>query len=144
MNGCKGCIAYRLHHGLVEPEICMDCGEKTLIWKQGEGGTFYLECNNCFSLVGVDLNTPCEMDHKLFDQKALLIIEPQEQLPQNTVILKLGKIFSLECCNRQVLMNVNQLSSFSGSLPHHNPVRISKLSRKFLILFPLVLQLLLL
>ncbi len=95
MNGCKGCIAYRLHQGVVEPEICMECGEKTLMWKQDEGGYFYLECSNCSSLVGVDLNTPCELDHRLFAQKSLLLIEPQEQLPQNTVILQLGKIFSL-------------------------------------------------
>lgn len=51
MSSCNECIAFRLHHSLVEPELCDGCGNKTLVWKQEDYGTFYLECSCCSMLV---------------------------------------------------------------------------------------------
>ena len=60
MRTCKDCLAYKIHHNLSEPDICPECHEKTLHWKQNEFGTFSLACSNCSETIAVDLNTPCE------------------------------------------------------------------------------------
>ena len=115
MNGCEECIAYRLHHNMVEPEICDSCGKKTLIWKQCDYGTFYLECV-CGCIVAVDLHTQCEMDRELFEQKPLLIVEPQEGLPGNEAILKLSKIFQIN----SIGMREKLKEGFSVEIEHAN------------------------
>lgn len=94
INGCENCIAYLIHYGKSEPDPCLECGQKALIWKQNSFGTFYLECSNCGAEVAVDLNTPCELD-SLMQQKIKIEIKSQEQLPNIEVIVKVGKCLKL-------------------------------------------------
>lgn len=89
MNGCEKCIVYELHHNLVEAEECPGCGKKTLIWKQSEFGTPYMECTECAYTIGVDLNTPCEHD-PVFSKKVLIVIEPQSELPAKDIIVTMA------------------------------------------------------
>lgn len=105
MSGCGECIAYKLHHNIIEPLICDECGHKTLVWKQDKGGTFYLECTNCLLLVGVDLNTPCEQD-PLFWQKTEIYIEPQKNKLSKQVIHDTAKFFHINSLQmREQLLN---------------------------------------
>ena len=90
INGCTECIAFKIHNNQAEPEICMDCGQRTLIWKQEDYVTFYLECTNCSTLVAVDLNTPCEQD-PIFNQVAHIYISPYQDRIDKRVILDLAK-----------------------------------------------------
>lgn len=113
MNGCEECIAYKLHHEMVESEICDSCGKKTLIWKQGDFGTFHLECV-CGCIVAVDLNTPCEMDYEFFEQKPLLIVEPLKKLPENKTILQLSKFFK----NNSIEIREKLKEGFSVEVEH--------------------------
>lgn len=94
MNGCEKCIVYELHHNLVEAEECPGCGKKTLIWKQSEFGTPYMECTECAYTIGVDLNTPCEHD-SVFSQKVLIVIEPQSELPAKDIIIMMATDFEM-------------------------------------------------
>ena len=80
MNDCEECIVYQIRHNKCVGEECPGCGKKTLIWKQSDFGTPYMECTECTYAIGVDLNTPCELD-PLFSKKVLIVIEPQSELP---------------------------------------------------------------
>ena len=94
MNACKECIAYKIHLNEVEPGICMECGKRSMVWKQNDGGSLYLECQECSVSVAVDLNTPCELD-PLFQKQCKVIIEPQTKLPDKKTIMMLAKHFQM-------------------------------------------------
>jgi len=94
MNGCEECIIYELHHKLVEAEECPGCGKKTLIWKQSEFGTPHMVCTECTYTIGVDLNTPCELD-PVFNKKVLIVIAPQSELPAKDIIVTMAKVFKM-------------------------------------------------
>lgn len=94
MNGCEGCVVYGLRHNMTETEECPGCGKKTLVWKQGEFGTPHMECLECSYIIGVDLNTPCELD-PIFNKKVTLFIEPQRELPDKELIIVLTKDFGM-------------------------------------------------
>ena len=89
-NGCEECIVYKIHHNLAEPEICPECGHKSLYWKQSRGGSLLVRCSRCWLMAAVELNTPCECD-PIFYESTKLVIEPQIQLPGNRIILHLAK-----------------------------------------------------
>ena len=91
---CLECIAYLIHHELADLELCDECGQKALIWKQDRGGTFYLECSNCGCLVAVDLNTPCEED-RMFQERIRVFIEPLREILSNRTILDVSKYFHI-------------------------------------------------
>lgn len=94
MNGCENCIAYLIRYGKSTPDPCLECGREALVWKQNSVGTFYMECTNCGAEVGVDLNTPCELDISMYEM-IKIEIKPQEQLPDIGVIVKIGKCLKL-------------------------------------------------
>ncbi|MDD6570764.1 MAG: hypothetical protein PUF12_00090 [Thermoflexaceae bacterium] len=94
INGCKDCLAYLIRCGNIEADTCRKCGQVTLRWKQNSFGTFNMECSNCGAIVGVDLNTPCELD-ATFQQKIKIVIEPHTQLPDNEAVINLGKLLRL-------------------------------------------------
>lgn len=118
INGCENCIAYLIRYGKSEADPCLECGQQALIWKQNSFGTFYLECSNCGTEVGVDLNTPCELDG-LMRKKIKIEIKPQEQLPDKEVIVKAGKHLKLSVLEmRRILVNGYEIeiehSEFGG------------------------------
>ncbi len=92
-NGCKNCIEYKLNHNQIDNCKCLDCGNDTMVWKQEESGTFYVECSYCGTIAAVDLNTPCEED-KVFWQEIKIIIEPNQGKISNRDILDLAKFFN--------------------------------------------------
>ncbi len=94
MNGCEECVVYKLRHNLAEAEDCPGCGKKTLVWKQSELGTPYMECTECTYTLGVDLNTPCELDPE-FSKKVVIVIEPQSELPAKEAIVVMAKEFEM-------------------------------------------------
>lgn len=94
MNSCEECIVYELRHGLTEAGECPGCGKKTLNWKQGEFGDPYLECAECSFIIGVDLNTPCELD-PIFNKKATIFIDSQKKLPDKNAIMILARDFGM-------------------------------------------------
>ena len=94
MQGCQECLAYLIHHGLVQPDICPECHEKALYWKQSEFGTFFLACTNCSTTIAVDLNTPCEED-PVFHQTLQIIVMPSSVVFNNQKLLELAKVFDV-------------------------------------------------
>lgn len=94
MNGCEGCIVYEIRHDLTEAEECPECGKKTLVWKQEEFGTPHMECLECSYGIGVDLNTPCELD-PVFHNDATIFIDPQTVQPDKNTIMMLAKDFGM-------------------------------------------------
>ncbi len=90
MNGCKECSIYQIRHNMCECEECPGCGKNTLVWKQSEIGTPHMECTECAYTIGVDLNTPCELD-PVFNKKLLIVIEPQAELPSKDIIVIMAK-----------------------------------------------------
>ena len=79
---------------MCENEECPGCGKETLIWKQSEFGTPHMECSECAYTIGVDLNTPCELD-PVFNKKLLIGIEPQAELPSKDIIVTMAKEFEM-------------------------------------------------
>lgn len=53
-----------------------------------------MECTECTYAIGVDLNTPCELD-PLFSKKVLIVIEPQSELPAKDVVVTMAKDFEM-------------------------------------------------
>lgn len=94
MNGCEECVVYQLRHNLNEADECPGCGKKTLVWKQGEFGTPHMECLECSYIIGVDLNTPCELD-PVFHKKVTVFIDSQMELPDKEAIMTLVKDFGM-------------------------------------------------
>ena len=94
MQGCQECLAYLIHHGLVQPDICPECHEKALYWKQSEFGTFFLACTNCSTTIAVDLNTPCEED-PVFHQTLQIVVMPSSVVFNNQKLLELAKVFDV-------------------------------------------------
>ena len=94
MDVCKSCLEYQIRNNLIEPEICPECGQKTLVWKKDKHGCFYSECSNCPMSIAVDMNTPCEEDTR-FREDISLKIKPQETDVSSMVIMKLAKILRI-------------------------------------------------
>ena len=94
MNDCEECIVYQIRHNKCVGEECPGCGKKTLIWKQSDFGTPHMECTECAYTIGVDLNTPCELD-PVFSKKVMIVIEPQSELPAKDVIGTMAKDFEM-------------------------------------------------
>ena len=94
MNGCEECIVYQIRHNMCECEECPGCGKNTLVWKQSKIGTPHMECTECAYTIGVDLNTPCELD-PVFNKKLLIVIEPQAELPSKDIIVMMAKEFEM-------------------------------------------------
>ena len=95
MSECEKCIYYRIHYGHNIPDLCSRCGQKTMVWKQNEYGTFYMQCSNCGNDAAADLNTPCELD-PIFRKGYKIEIRPQSHLPENKVILQLSEYFRIQ------------------------------------------------
>jgi hypothetical protein len=125
MRECKNCIAYQLHHNLLESMVCDSCGKKTMVWKQGKSGTFYAECTNCFSLIAVDLNTPCEED-SLFWQESKIIVEPQNKTIKKEVVLGLSKLLKLSA----VKMSRDLKEGFEIAVSMKNIIEIMRFLEK--------------
>jgi len=70
------------------------------VWKENSdletGGVWYshLECLECSYIIGVDLNTPCEMD-PILHKKVILFIDPQKELPDKNAMTTLTKDFGM-------------------------------------------------
>ena len=94
MNGCEECIVYEIRHNMLEAGECLGCGKKSMSWKQGKYGNPYMECSECGSTIGVDLNTPCELDH-IFKEKVTVFMAPQKELPDKKMIMMLAKDFGM-------------------------------------------------
>ena len=92
MRTCKDCLAYKIHHNLSEPDICPECHEKTLHWKQNEFGTFSLACSNCSETIAVDLNTPCE-EATVFHQTHQIAISPSSAMPDKRKLIEMARLF---------------------------------------------------
>ncbi len=101
-NGCVECIVFKVNKGIVEPNICENCGKQEMIWKQSEVGTLYLECSNCHDTIAVDLNTPCELD-PVFNQKVKMTVSPKQKIPEKEVIVELSKVFKVNAVGMRKL-----------------------------------------
>lgn len=104
MRECKKCIAYQLHHNLLKPMYCKECGETTLNWRQSEYGTFYAECSNCSGIIAVDLNTPCELD-PLFEQENRVVVNSLAEPISRQVILDLSKLLHVNVVQMKRMLN---------------------------------------
>lgn len=95
-NGCAECVVYKIHHNQSEPELCPECGHKSLFWKQGRSGSLLVRCSRCWFLAAVETNTPCECD-PIFHETFKLVIEPQNRIPDNHTILRVAKYLNITC-----------------------------------------------
>ena len=104
-NGCEECIVYRIHHNQIEPEICPECGHKSLYWKQSRTGSLFARCSRCWLLVAVDLNTPCEND-PIYYETTKIVIEPNDHKPDNQTVLRAAKCLNISGLKmREMLIN---------------------------------------
>ena len=104
-NGCEDCIVYKIHHNQLEPELCPECGHKSLYWKQQKSGSLFLRCSKCCFMAAVDLNTPCEND-PIYDEIIKLVLEPQTHKPDNKTILRVAKRLNISGLKmREILVN---------------------------------------
>ena len=97
-NGCKECIVYQIMHNEASADFCENCGKNTMEWHQNQEGFLYLECSNCHEKIAVDLNTPCELD-SMFRNNPQIRIEPQQTLPDQSLVVALGRLFVLNALN---------------------------------------------
>lgn len=102
-NGCEECIAYKVNKGIIELDICENCGKQEMSWRQDEKGFLYLECSNCHETIAVDLNTPCELD-PVFNQKVKLTVVPQRIMPAKEAISELSKAFKVNALGMRKLL----------------------------------------
>ena len=94
MNYCEECIVYQIQNNKSETDLCENCGNNSMEWKLGEYGTPYLQCSKCGYSIGVDLNTPCELDHS-FHKKYEIEILPSEVKPNPEVLKKISKLLGI-------------------------------------------------
>ena len=101
-NGCEECITFKVNKGIIEPDICENCGKQEMAWRQDKKGFLYLECSNCHETIAVDLNTPCELD-PVFNQKVKLTVDPQQIMPAKEAVSELSKAFKVNALGMRKL-----------------------------------------
>lgn len=94
MNCCEECIVYQIQNNKSEIGLCENCGNETMEWKLEEFGTPHLKCSKCGYSIGVDLNTPCELDHAI-NKKYQIEINPSDTIPNPKVLKTISKLLGI-------------------------------------------------
>lgn len=50
-NCCEECIIFKVQKGIIEADLCENCGKREMSWRQSAAGTLYMECSNCHDTI---------------------------------------------------------------------------------------------